>query len=150
MNLSKNNIIVKIFILDDDSLITVQESQQLTPKKSTSDENGTVLVNLDSNNKKNDATNVKSHSKYINASKIFDADPRQISYIAAQTPLQQTSADFWQMIWQEGIVLVVNLCDQAKDQQSKNFVKYWPEEGSKIFGIFEVKFKFYFLIIDST
>lgn len=85
-----------------------------------------------------DLTNKTNDTNYINASKIFDADPRQILYIAAQSPLEQTCNTFWQMIWQENIVLIVNLCNQENYQQLINFVKYWPDEGSKVFDIFEV------------
>lgn len=76
-------------------------------------------------------------SNYINASKIHDDDPRQVAYIATQAPLQNTVIDFWKMVWEQGIALIVNLCDQ-EDQKTQKYIKYWPEEGSKVFGIFEV------------
>lgn len=69
---------------------------------------------------------------YINASMIFDSNPEQPAYIAAQTPLEQTASQFWQMIWEQGIGLIVNLCDKGD-----NYFKYWPEEGVKLFGYFE-------------
>ena len=47
--------------------------------------------------------------------------------------MESTVAHFWQMIWEQGIGLVVNLCDQHDE-----YCKYWPEEGSKLFGQFEV------------
>ncbi|MFH4979823.1 hypothetical protein AB6A40_006532 [Gnathostoma spinigerum] len=40
-------------------------------------------------------------SNYINASSIYDSDPRQPLYIATQSPLPNTTADFWQMIWEQ-------------------------------------------------
>ncbi|KAF7636356.1 hypothetical protein Mgra_00004137 [Meloidogyne graminicola] len=58
------------------------------------------------------------HVKY--SSPLFKA------YIAAQTPLEQTSSQFWEMIWEQGIGLIVNLCDKGD-----NYFKYWPEEGVK-------------------
>ncbi|CAD5217157.1 unnamed protein product [Bursaphelenchus okinawaensis] len=72
---------------------------------------------------------------YVNASRITDSDPRQAAYIATQHPTEQTLVDFWQCIWAEGITLLVNLTDQA---EQKKFQKYWPEEGAKTYGIFEV------------
>ena len=32
-----------------------------------------------------------------------DHDPRHPAYIAAQTPLADTTADFWQMVWEQGL-----------------------------------------------
>lgn len=75
------------------------------------------------------------HSEYINASKIYDSDLRQVSYIATQAPLENTVNDFWECIWQQGITLIVNLCDQ---QDALKYQHYWPDEGSKTYGIFEV------------
>jgi hypothetical protein len=49
------------------------------------------------------------------------------------------------MTWEQGIGLVVNLCDQ-QETSSDAYFKYWPEEGSKTFGAFEVfaSFPFWF------
>lgn len=80
-----------------------------------------------------------SISNYINASKIHDDDPRQVAYIATQAPLQNTVIDYWKMVWEQGIALIVNLCDY-EDEKSQKYIKYWPEEGSKVYGIFEVIF----------
>jgi receptor-type tyrosine-protein phosphatase N len=75
---------------------------------------------------------------YINASKIYDSDPQQIAYIATQAPLKNTVAEFWQMIWEQGIVVIVNLTNQADLQQNERLEKYWPEESAKSYGIFEI------------
>ncbi|GIY52398.1 receptor-type tyrosine-protein phosphatase N2 [Caerostris extrusa] len=56
----------------------------------------------------NELTNV-SGSDYINASSITDHDPRNPAYIATQGPTPQTAADFWQMIWEQGSVVIVML-----------------------------------------
>jgi protein tyrosine phosphatase len=45
-------------------------------------------------------------------------------------------AQFWQMIWEQGIGLLVNLCD-SQESTVGEYAKYWPEEGSKVFGKFE-------------
>ncbi|KAI6171328.1 Receptor-type tyrosine-protein phosphatase N2 [Aphelenchoides bicaudatus] len=79
--------------------------------------------------------NVPSGNGYINASKIYDSDLRQVAYIATQAPLESTVNDFWHCIWKEGITLIVNLCDQ---QDALHYQRYWPDEGAKSFGIFEV------------
>lgn len=92
-------------------------------------------------------------SNYINASKIFDSDPEP-AYIATQAPQANTVAQFWQMVWEQGVALVswgkglgqvghlafgqlVNLCDQ-EETKSGRYAQYWPEEGSRLFGTFEV------------
>ncbi|CAK5100938.1 unnamed protein product [Meloidogyne enterolobii] len=80
----------------------------------------------------NDLAELSDGKGYINASMIFDSNPEQPAYIAAQTPLEQTASQFWQMIWEQGIGLIVNLCDKGD-----NYFKYWPEEGVKLFGCFE-------------
>lgn len=66
-----------------------------------------------------------------------DHDPRNPAYIVTQGPLANTKADFWQMIWESGSVIIVmltrlrenglNLCD-----------RYWPEEGSETYQDYEV------------
>jgi len=72
---------------------------------------------------------------YINASKIHDSDLRQPAYIATQAPLENTVTDFWHCVWEQGITLIVNLCTSEDEQ---NYQRYWPDEGSKTYGIFEV------------
>lgn len=39
--------------------------------------------------------------QYINASKIYDSDLRHVTYIATQAPLENTAAEFWQMVWEQ-------------------------------------------------
>ncbi|EJD76628.1 CBR-IDA-1 protein [Loa loa] len=81
--------------------------------------------------------NVVNDSTYINASAIHDCDPKQANYIATQSPLPETIADFWQMIWEQATVLIVNLANN-NDQEEGQCLKYWPESGSQIYGSFEI------------
>ncbi|VBB32108.1 unnamed protein product [Acanthocheilonema viteae] len=76
-------------------------------------------------------------STYINASAIHDCDPKQANYIATQSPLPETITDFWQMIWEQVTVLIVNLTNND-DEQEERCLKYWPESGSQIHGSFEI------------
>ncbi|VDK72918.1 unnamed protein product, partial [Onchocerca ochengi] len=80
---------------------------------------------------------VVNGSAFINASAIHDCDPKQANYIATQSPLPGTVADFWQMIWEQVTVLIVNLADNV-DLQEGRCLKYWPESGSQIHGSFEI------------
>eukprot|EP00795_Rhopilema_esculentum_P014802 gene14802-5907_t len=77
------------------------------------------------------------HSDYINANFITDTDPRNPSYIATQGPLDNTVADFWQMIWEQGVVVIVNLT-RLSDMGLPQCHRYWPEEGSEVYNIYQV------------
>ena len=50
-----------------------------------------------------------SNSDYINASTVMDHDPRNPAYIITQGPMTHTVADFWQMVWEQGSVVIVML-----------------------------------------
>nr|CAG4649111.1 EOG090X01LO [Scapholeberis mucronata] len=74
---------------------------------------------------------------YINASLITDHDPRHPAYIAAQSPVAESVADFWQMIWEQGCAVLVLLTRTNENGKNLCF-KYWPEEGSQLYHIYEV------------
>ncbi|XP_029980249.1 protein tyrosine phosphatase receptor type Na [Sphaeramia orbicularis] len=74
---------------------------------------------------------------YINASIIFDHDPRQPAYIATQGPLPHTVADFWQMVWENGCTVIVMMTALVEDGE-KQCERYWPDEGSSLYHIYEV------------
>uniref|UniRef100_A0A8C4GNG9 Protein tyrosine phosphatase receptor type Na n=1 Tax=Dicentrarchus labrax TaxID=13489 RepID=A0A8C4GNG9_DICLA len=74
---------------------------------------------------------------YINASIIFDHDPRQPAYIATQGPLAHTVADFWQMVWENGCTVIVMMTALVEDGE-KQCERYWPDEGSSLYHIYEV------------
>ena len=54
--------------------------------------------------------------------------------------MAQTVADFWQMIWEQGCVVIVML-SRLQDNGYQLCHRYWPEEGSEQYHIFEVKNK---------
>jgi len=66
-----------------------------------------------------------------------DHDPRNPSYIVTQGPLANTVADFWQMIWEQGCVVIVMLT-RLQENGRQLCHRYWPEEGSEQYHIFEV------------
>ncbi|KAK2579239.1 hypothetical protein KPH14_008206 [Odynerus spinipes] len=86
----------------------------------------------------NDLTNA-NNSDYINASTITDHDPRNPAYIATQGPLPQTAADFWQLVWEQGSVVIVTLTRLTEDGRAMCH-RYWPDqtEGSERYHIYEV------------
>lgn len=84
----------------------------------------------------NELSNI-SGSDYINASTITDHDPRNPAYIATQGPLPHTAADFWQMVWEQGSVVMVMLT-RLTENGTAMCHRYWPEEGSELYHIYEV------------
>ncbi|KRT85383.1 tyrosine phosphatase, partial [Oryctes borbonicus] len=76
-------------------------------------------------------------SDYINASSITDHDPRNPAYIATQGPLPHTAPDFWQLIWEQGAVVIVMLSRLTEGDVAMCH-RYWPEEGSEVYHIYEV------------
>uniref|UniRef100_H2ZTP5 Tyrosine-protein phosphatase domain-containing protein n=1 Tax=Latimeria chalumnae TaxID=7897 RepID=H2ZTP5_LATCH len=83
------------------------------------------------------AENSHDNSDYINASPIMDHDPRNPAYIAAQGPLPATVTDFWQMVWENGCVVIVMLTPLTENGV-KQCYHYWPDEGSNLYHIYEV------------
>ncbi|XP_030405968.1 receptor-type tyrosine-protein phosphatase N2 isoform X2 [Gopherus evgoodei] len=83
------------------------------------------------------AENSHDNSDYINASPVMDHDPRNPAYIATQGPLPATVADFWQMVWENGCVVIVMLTPLTENGV-KQCYHYWPDEGSNLYHIYEV------------
>ncbi|XP_041102821.1 receptor-type tyrosine-protein phosphatase N2-like [Polyodon spathula] len=81
--------------------------------------------------------NNRGNSDYINASPIMDHDPKSPAYIATQGPLPSTVADFWQMVWENGCVVIVMLTPLTENGV-KQCYHYWPDEGSNLYNIYEV------------
>ncbi|UYV83722.1 PTPN14 [Cordylochernes scorpioides] len=62
---------------------------------------------------------------YINASHIRIS---RLSYIAAQGPLCNTVTDFWQMVWEYDVTIIVMLTSLQEQGQEKCY-PYWPVDG---------------------
>ncbi|XP_054164125.1 uncharacterized protein LOC128961850 [Oppia nitens] len=84
----------------------------------------------------NDMAN-NTGSDYINANTITDHDPRNPAYIATQGPLAHTVTDFWQMVWEQGSVIIVML-SRLMENGVAMCHRYWPEEGSEVYHNYEV------------
>uniref|UniRef100_A0A8C8D722 Protein tyrosine phosphatase receptor type N2 n=1 Tax=Oncorhynchus tshawytscha TaxID=74940 RepID=A0A8C8D722_ONCTS len=83
------------------------------------------------------AENNHGNSDYINASPIMDHDPRNPMYISSQGPLPSTMADFWQMVWENGCVVIVMLTPLSENGV-KQCQQYWPDEGFNVYHVYEV------------
>ncbi|XP_060537066.1 tyrosine-protein phosphatase 69D [Cylas formicarius] len=66
----------------------------------------------------------KEHSTYINASFIEGYDNSE-SFIISQDPMECTINDFWRMISEQGISVIVMLSELGEAKCAR----YWPEEG---------------------
>ncbi|XP_022109446.1 uncharacterized protein LOC110989392 isoform X2 [Acanthaster planci] len=70
---------------------------------------------------------------YINACYI-KGYKNDKAYIATQGPNQATSHDFWKMVWQENVRIIVNGTNLVEDGKNK-CAKYWPDmEQLETFG----------------
>ncbi|XP_026567046.1 tyrosine-protein phosphatase non-receptor type 18 isoform X2 [Pseudonaja textilis] len=74
---------------------------------------------------------------YINASFIQGVDNKRC-YIATQGPLAHTVLDFWRMIWQYKVKVIVMACREV-EMGKKKCERYWPSaEEALHFGPFSV------------
>ena len=71
---------------------------------------------------KDNKVEINSNNKYINASWIHL--PYNKSLIATQGPLDTTIDDFWQMIYQYNIQVIIMLC-QLEENSKIKCAKYW-------------------------
>ncbi|XP_018330947.1 tyrosine-protein phosphatase 69D isoform X2 [Agrilus planipennis] len=77
-------------------------------------------------------------SDYINANYVLGYKERK-KFICAQGPMDTTVNDFWRMIWEQHLELILMLTNLEEYSKNK-CAKYWPDktEGDKVFGNFTV------------
>mmetsp|Transcript_9802 Transcript_9802/g.19970 ORF Transcript_9802/g.19970 Transcript_9802/m.19970 type:complete len:451 (+) Transcript_9802:103-1455(+) len=84
-------------------------------------------------------------SDYINANHV-EGVAGQVRYIATQSPLPDTVADFWQMIWETRSGIILMLTELIEGGKKKGDL-YWPEHDNQasryhwvaVYGRFEVR-----------
>nr|XP_033779150.1 tyrosine-protein phosphatase non-receptor type 18 isoform X2 [Geotrypetes seraphini] len=79
----------------------------------------------------------EGQSDYINASFIQGLD-NQRRYIATQGPLKDTMVDFWRMVWEYQVKVIVMACREV-ELGKKKCERYWPlDQEPSSFGPFTV------------
>ncbi|KAJ7331833.1 hypothetical protein JRQ81_014013 [Phrynocephalus forsythii] len=73
---------------------------------------------------------------YINANYIRGYAGQEKAYIATQGPMLNTVNDFWMMVWQEEVPLILMLT-KLKEEKEK-CICYWPEREA-IYGPFTIQ-----------
>lgn len=78
-------------------------------------------------------------SDYINANFIRGSSGSPKTYIACQGPLQCTLIDFWRMIWECNVSVIVMACNEFESDKPKCEI-YWPERigSSQCYGDIQV------------
>ena len=71
-------------------------------------------------------------SDYINANFVVGYKERK-KFICAQGPMENTVSDFWRLIWEQHLELVLMLTNLEEYSKTK-CAKYWPDEGDKVYG----------------
>lgn len=85
--------------------------------------------------------NKENNAGYINASHIkMVIRGEEWHYIATQGPLAHTCADFWQMVWEQGVNVIAMVTAEEEGGRSKSH-RYWPKLGSKHNSATHGKFK---------
>ncbi|XP_053573320.1 tyrosine-protein phosphatase non-receptor type 9 [Bombina bombina] len=79
---------------------------------------------LDQTRVKLKRVNWHERSDYINASYI-DGYLQKNMYIGTQGPLENTFSDFWQMVWEQNVMVIV-MTTRVEEGSHKKCGQYWP------------------------
>lgn len=77
-------------------------------------------------------------SDYINAS-FMDGYKQKNAYIGTQGPLEKTYGDFWRMVWEQNVLVIV-MTTRTDEGGRRKCGQYWPQEegGQEVYGYIAV------------
>ncbi|KPP78040.1 hypothetical protein Z043_102495 [Scleropages formosus] len=70
------------------------------------------------------------HSDYINASYV-PGGVSERDFICTQGPLRSTLADFWRMVWEKNVHVIV-MVTNCKENNKVLCEQYWPQEHTSV------------------
>ncbi|KAG4105079.1 hypothetical protein H8356DRAFT_1635991 [Neocallimastix lanati (nom. inval.)] len=73
-------------------------------------------------------------SDFINASLITNPYTGKESYIATQGPIKETCNDFWQMVWEQHVYLIVMVAREIENNIIKCAI-YWPTDEAIVYEL---------------
>ncbi|GMT00420.1 hypothetical protein PENTCL1PPCAC_22594 [Pristionchus entomophagus] len=74
------------------------------------------------------------HNDFYHANSVYLKGDEQFHVIAAQGPLYNTSEDLWELIYQEKVSTIVQLCNFTEGPERIRCSEYWPMKKSRTFG----------------
>jgi protein tyrosine phosphatase len=79
-------------------------------------------------------------NEFINANYVSGYNNQEKAYIFTQGPLQTTIKDFWRMVWQENIAIIVMTTNIREAGILKCF-PYWPMQSNEILnaGLYQIQ-----------
>ena len=79
---------------------------------------------------------ISTGSQYINASPINIINNKY--FISTQGPIKETIEDFWRMVWEQEINIIVMLCNEKEGGREK-CAKYWDEKKVKTYNEIQIQ-----------
>ncbi|XP_050788242.1 receptor-type tyrosine-protein phosphatase U isoform X1 [Gopherus flavomarginatus] len=78
-------------------------------------------------------------NNYINAA-LTDSYTKSAAFVVTLHPLQNTTADFWRLVYDYGCTSIVMLNQLNQSNSAWPCLQYWPEPGLQQYGPIEVEY----------
>ncbi|KAL3320495.1 hypothetical protein Ciccas_000822 [Cichlidogyrus casuarinus] len=127
----------------DNSLLMAQEYASIDPGQQFTWEHSMLEVNKNKNRYANVVAYDHSRvvlqrldgipgSDYINAN-FVDGYKKPNAYIATQGPMLETISDFWRMVWEQGVSILV-MMTRLEERSRIKCDYYWPTRGPETYA----------------